>query len=178
MADSTTIADDQSTAIALNAFITPSPTPTDNGSFIVTCFQEQVDQTQNSCTSVTSQFTGQAWQDIALQFYINNPNSYNLSSIQWRVFKQNNNNAWTSLGSYSDNTIDPQNNNLTWSVASLFGDVTNTDSVFASTGSGTYKIEVLDQGGKFIAATQFTLVNGLFDSNDAATPTDTPAAGA
>ncbi len=84
--------------------------------------------------------------------------SIGYASLTWRVYKENASEG-TFLGSYTDNTVDPQSDSEQWTLGDLFGSIiTDGGSSGVTPQEGQYKIEILGTNNKFLAATYVTLM--------------------
>ena len=156
--------DDANQLSALSAQLPPTATPTPDGPYLQTCLREDVNKATASCTRDVSQFSMQGFADDAIAFVV--PSSFSASSIQWRVFQDDGSGSFTNVGSYVDNSIDPQNPGFSWTLSALFNNIPNAPTRPAP---GRYKIEMLDQNNQFVASTVVQFVD--YDKGSGSTPT-------
>jgi hypothetical protein len=156
--------DDANQLSALSAQLPPTATPTPDGPYLQTCLREDVNKATASCTRDVSQFSVQGFADDAIAFVA--PSSFSASSIQWRVFQDDGSGSFTNVGSYVDNSVDPQNPGLSWTLSALFSNIPNAPTIPSP---GRYKIEMLDQNNQFVASTVVQFVD--YDKGSGSTPT-------
>jgi len=100
------------TAIAFEATATPTATP--STPYLTACFQENVSSSDGSCSPELNTFYQDGFNDITLSFTVPQSNRFHSSSITWRVFRSSSSGSGsTEIGSYYDNTVDPQNPGFT-----------------------------------------------------------------
>lgn len=154
-------AQSQATAQVVSEGLVAQPTPT--VPTLTICLMEDFDTSAFACRRTTSNLNLAAVPDAGVVFNGNGDVS-GYASMTWRVFQQQAYSLYTTLGSYNDTDVDPQNDSVQWTLGDLFNSL-GTNATDAPS-AGQYKIEILSPHGNVLAAIEFALVEsgGYIDS--------------
>lgn len=124
---------------------------------LTTCFLEDFNTTAFACQRTISHVNLAAVPDLAVVFDGHGQVS-GYASLTWRVFKAQDNGLNTTLGSYTDTNVDPQDDSTQWTLSALFSSLVANDGSTADPQAGNYKIEILSPSGAVLAVDDVAIV--------------------
>jgi len=150
----------QATAQVAATMAAPTATPTPPKVPILNvCPLELFDSQTFVCRLTADSLNLAGVNNDTLVFAVNG-NRFGFSSLTWRVYSVSaTNQEQVAVGSKADMIVDPQDSAERWGLGDLFSALeTPSGATGVTPQEGTYKIEVIDPKGAFLAATTVTLV--------------------